>query len=302
MGHVLVRVFAGKAYIRQGSITQIVKSIRKSSMRGYGLISGCRRFPAALPLEHDAQNGSGEQRGGDGADERRDAGHHQAVEPVVVHLVANGQQLVGDAGAEVARLVHGEAGHAAQAHAHGPDEQPHADSQREQVVARLRCDREDAREEDEGVERLDAEIAHQVVGLGRGVGREDVADGDAVDLALGSTEIICVDEPCDACARNAAEHLGDGEGHHAAPGDEADDRLAKGHGGVHAHAAEDEQADADAKRPSGDREHVAGVAVLAALERDIAVHADAEDNHEGGRGEFGEDVVDHEVPFDGRFV
>lgn len=260
------------------------------------------RDAAALPLEHDAQNGSGEQRGGDGADERRDAGHHQAVEPVVVHLVANGQQLVGDAGAEVARLVHGEAGHAAQAHAHSPDEQAHADSQREMVIARLSCDREDAGEEHEGVESLDAEIAHQVVGLGRGVGREDVADGDAVDLAFGGTEIICVDEPCDACACNAAQHLGDGEGHHAVPGDEADDRLAKGHGGVHAHAAEDEQAHADAKRPGGDREHVAGVAVLAALERDIAVHADAEDDHEGGRGEFGEEVVDHEVPFGGRFV
>ena len=39
MEHVLVRVFAGKAYIRQGSITQIVKSIRKSSMRGCGLRS-----------------------------------------------------------------------------------------------------------------------------------------------------------------------------------------------------------------------------------------------------------------------
>ncbi len=47
MGRVLVRVFAGKAYIRQGSITQIVKSIRKSSTRGCGLRSGCRRFPAA---------------------------------------------------------------------------------------------------------------------------------------------------------------------------------------------------------------------------------------------------------------
>lgn len=260
------------------------------------------RDAAALPLEHDAQNGSGEQRGSDGACERGDAGHHQAVEPVVVHLVANGQQLVGDAGAEVARLVHGEAGHAAQAHAHGPDEQAHADSQREMVIARLSCDREDAGEEHEGVERLDAEVADQVVGLGRGVGREDVADGDAVDLAFGGAEIICVDEPCDASSRDAAEHLGDGEGHHAAPGDEADDRLAKGHGRVHAHAAKDEQAHADAKRPSGDREHVAGVAVLTALERDIAVHADAEDDHEGGRGEFGEEVVDHGVPFDGRFV
>ena len=40
MGHVLVRVFAGNAYMRQGSITQIVKSIRKSSMRGCGLRSG----------------------------------------------------------------------------------------------------------------------------------------------------------------------------------------------------------------------------------------------------------------------
>lgn len=260
------------------------------------------RDAAALPLEHDAQNGSGEQRGSDGAYERGDAGHHQAVEPVVVHLVANRQQLVGDAGAEVARLVHGEAGHAAQAHAHGPDEQAHADSQREMVIARLSCDREDAGEEHEGGERLDAEVADQVVGLGRGVGREDVADGDAVDLAFGGAEIICVDEPCDACACNAAQHLGDGEGRHAVPGDEANDRLAKGHGGVHAHAAEDEQAHADAKRPSGDREHVAGVAVLTALERDIAVHADAEDDHEGGRGEFGEEVVDHGVPFGGRFV
>ena len=101
---------------------------------------------------------------------------------------------------------------------------------------------------------------------------------------------------------DACIHLGDGEGRHAVPGDEANDRLAKGHGGVHAHAAKDEQAHADAKRPSGDREHVAGVAVLTALERDIAVHADAEDDHEGGRGEFGEEVVDHGVPFGGRFV
>ena len=44
MGRVLVRVFAGKAYIRQGSITQIVKSIRKSSMRAAALYLGVADF------------------------------------------------------------------------------------------------------------------------------------------------------------------------------------------------------------------------------------------------------------------
>ena len=40
----MVRVFAGKAYIRQGSITQIVKSIRKSSMRAAALYLGVADF------------------------------------------------------------------------------------------------------------------------------------------------------------------------------------------------------------------------------------------------------------------
>ena len=44
MGRVLVRVFAGKAYIRQGFITQIVKSIRKSSMRAAALYLGVADF------------------------------------------------------------------------------------------------------------------------------------------------------------------------------------------------------------------------------------------------------------------
>ncbi|MFR2950761.1 MAG: hypothetical protein ACLTKG_05200 [Collinsella intestinalis] len=68
------------------------------------------------------------------------------------------------------------------------------------------------------------------------------------------------------------------------------------------HAAEDEQ---DTLMPN-DQVVIANMwpesRYLLPLSVISQVHADAEDDHEGGRGEFGEEVVDHGFPFGGRFV
>ena len=81
-----------------------------------------------------AEEKPAEQRGGD--DERRGAGHQQTVLPVVVRLVADRQQLVGQLRPEVPGLVHREPGGAAKPHTDHPDQQPNPDREPHLVVLR----------------------------------------------------------------------------------------------------------------------------------------------------------------------